>query len=803
MPFSQDLRYGLRVLVQSPVATAVAVLALALGIGVNISSFVAVNAMVLHPFSFPHLERIMTVWETVPKSTNDRDAFAPANYLDWKEQSRSFQEVAAYQGWAANLTGMKDPTRLQASLVSAEFFKALGMQPALGRTFTSDEAGSQRSRVVIVSDGFWREHLAGAPDPIGKSISLNGQNYTVLGVMPADFDYPLTNEVWAPLAMTTADEGKRTDHRLQLLALLKPDVSLGQAREEAKEIAVRLEQQYPVTNQARSISIVPIGQLTNAVADRFILLLLGSATFVLLLACANVANLQLARAAVREKEIAVRAALGASRFQIAWQLIIESLLTATGGGIAALLLASWNLDFTKARIPAEAFAFVAGLRTMHIDATTVAYTFVISLVTGILASIPAILQLLRQRSCNDLTEALQQGGRNPGASGGRNRLQSALIVYEVSMALVLLIGASLMVQGFNSLLTGSYGYDPKNVLRLQVSLPAGKYDNDPQVVSFYDRVLERFQMLPGTRAAAIWSDGPDTRVFIEGRPSSGPGEFTPEVAPVSSGFLESMHMPLLQGRFLSERDRPRMPAVAVLSAAVAHYYWPNSDATGHRIKLGSLDSPWVTVVGVSGDIVRDWLTNRPERVIYVPYTQNPPLSTTFVIRTSADLKQAAFAAQESVRRIDKELPIYAVKSMDRFLFEQMSGVRAAADAMTRYAVVALLLAATGIFGVISYFVAQRTRDIGVRMALGADTTDVLFMTVRRTLRPTFLGILIGTGEAYGLSRLMSSLLFGIVTIQAVTFVCSAVLLAIAAFLASYIPARRATRIDPLLALRES
>lgn len=798
--FLEDLRYSARVLRKAPGATAVAVLALALGIGVNISMFTCVNALVLHPLPFPHLERIMTVWETV---YTHRSAVAPANFLDLQRQSRSFDEVAAYENWDVSLTSTRDPERVQAALVSPSFFAVLGSHAALGRTFSKDESQAARSGVVVVSYGFWQHQLAGSRNAIGKSISLAGRGYTVLGVMPDDFDYPLGTDLWAPLSMSIAEQSQRSAHTLSILGLLKPGVAVSQARTEAKTIAKRLADEYPLTNEARDMTVVPLRDLTNGVTARFVLMLLGAAGFVLLLACANVANLHLVRAVSRAKEIAVRAALGASRFQIARQLFSESVLLACMGSIVALLLASWDVAWLKAGIPAQVFRWVAGMRTMRIDFNVVVFTFALCFATAILCCTPAIFQLLHQRSRADLNLALREGGRGTGGVPARSRLQSMLIIAEVALALVLLIGAGFMVKTFQRLLTGYYGYDPKNLLTLQVSLPPTKYSEGAQLVAFYDRVLQEFRTVPGARAVALFIDtAAAEHLYIEGRPEPRPGEPQPEVEVVSPDYLQLMRMPLLKGRFVSESDRPETPRVVVISRSIARHYWPHSDPVGHRIKLGNSQSPALTVVGVCGDVIRDWLTEKPAFTAYVPYTQLPRQAATFSIRTETDPMQLATAARADIRKIDKELPVYDVKTLEQSWFEETSGVRASANTMSLYAVVALLLAATGIFAVISYFVVQRAHDIGVRMALGADAADVLRMTFWRTGRLMIGGFAIGIPAALALSKLMSSLLYNIVRLDWTTFAGCVVMLAAAALLASYIPARRATRIDPVIVLRQ-
>jgi putative ABC transport system permease protein len=787
-------------LLRSPVPSVVAVLALALGIGVNVTSFISLNALILHPFPFPRLERIMTVWETPAKLPQERHLVTPANFLDWKEQSQSFSQVAAYRTWDVNLTGVREPVRLEAAEVSPAFFEILGGKPMLGRTFTARE---DEAREVVVSSGFWQSEMAGARDAVGKTISLGERTYTVMGVMPEGFDYPLSNQIWTPLRLTAQERSQPGVRSLQVLGLLRPGATVAQSRKEAQTIARVLQSRYPTNDAGVAIGVVPIRDLQDEATGRFLALLMGCGFFVLLLAAANVGNLQLARATGRMRELAVRAALGASRMQVMRQLMAEGVLLAGAGGLCALILASWNLGINKAMIPEEVFAMVPGLRAMHVDATVVGYTVLVSLLTGMLASVPAMVQLLRRGGATDLNGTLQKGGRVSGYSSGLNRTQSYLIGYEVAMALVLLVGAAFMVKAFNGILVGSYGYDPNHVLRMQVSLPAVRYNSEAQVVRYYDRVLDELRGTAGVQSAAVWADGPAAAVFIEGRPAPTPGESMPERVSVSADYLRAMGVPLVKGAFFSGRERPDSARVAVISRVVAKTYWPHSDPVGQRIKLGSANSPWLTVVGVSGDIVRDWLMNEPDPMIYVAYSQYPPRSTTFAVRTAGDPDAVARGIEASVRKVDRSLPIYEVKTMNRALYEETSGVRAAANMMKQYAGVALLLAATGIFGVIAYFVAQRTRDIGVRIALGANTRDVLRMTLRRTMYPTLAGVAIGMAGAYGLMVFMASFLFHIVKLDGLTFAGCAVLLVGTALAASYIPARRAAQVDPLTALREN
>jgi putative ABC transport system permease protein len=792
--FFRDLRYATRILLRSPITTAVAILALALGIGVNASIFIPLSSLILHPLPYPHLERIVTVWGTVPKLRTERTPLTPADFVDLSKAAHSFENLAGYRAWDVNLTGTGNPEHVQAFVVSPNFFSVLGTNAALGRTFAAD------SKVVVVSQGFWKSHLAASPAAVGSSISLSGHIYTVAGVMPDRFDYPMGTEIWSPLILGPQEQHDRDTRNLMAVGLLKPEVSAAEARAELTAIGSRLERQYPKTNEDRGILAAPLGRLTDdQVTNHFVLTLLGAAGFVLLLACANIGNLQLARAAHREKEIAVRAALGASRFQVARHLVAESVLTAAAAGVVGLLAASWYNDYARSHIPAVAMRIVPGLRTMHVDSTAILLTFLVSLLAGLLCSLPAIAQVVHRKMRADLNDVLR--GRGGSASPARNRLRSALIVFELAMALVLLVGAGLMVQTFNRLLYLNQGFDPKNVLTMQISLPATEYRETARITSFYDQVLQGLGTLHGVPAAGLSSSlGPAERLSIEGRAELRPGDPRPELKAISSHYLEAMRIPLREGRSISERDRFDSPRVVVISETVARTYWPHANPIGRRIRLNA-QSAWLTVVGVSGDVIEDWFSGRPSPIAYLSYAQFPVSSATLVLRTSGDPLQSAAAARQQIAKVDRDLPVYDLQTMEQLITESRGGVRAAANQMTIYAVIALLLAATGIYAVVSYFVAARTHDIGVRMALGASRADVLKMTMRQTARLIATGLAIGIPLAVLLARVMSSALDNVVDLNPATFVLYAGVLTVCALLAGYLPARRATRIDPITALR--
>ncbi len=799
MALIRELRYTLRLLLRSPGAVAVAVIALGLGIGVNLSSFMTVQALILHPFPFPHLGRVMTIWDTRAANPGNTDALAPANYLDWARQVASFRATAAFRQWDASLTGSGNAIRVPAAAITSDFFRVLGVTPLTGHSLA---VYSPDASVAVVDDRLANEHLGGVAAATGKTIRVDGRTLTVVGVISSHWSYPLMTQVWMPLATSGAETGRREGHDWQVIGLLKNGVSLQSAQAESSRIAADLSRRFPLANTGYGFTVIPIAKYANEVTDRFVLMLLIAATFVWLLAAANVANVQMARAVVREKEIALRAAIGANSWHIARQLILETIVIACIGAVVAIVLAGWSLDWAKAHIPERAFYFAAGLRDMKMDSETVLYTCALALVTGVLASLPAVLQLLRQRERGDLNRALQTGNRTASVSLGRNRMQNWLVGYEVAMALVLLIGATFMVKTFNSLLTGNYGYDPRNLLQLELALPSDKYSNATAESAFYGRALDRLSALPNAESAAVWSEGPDVPVAIEGRPAPTASDPLSEVEPVSASFLHTMSMPLVSGRFFDRRDGKDSQPVAVVSAAVARRYWGHQDPVGSRVRL-TPGGPWVTIIGVAGDLVRNWLANEPEHLIYVPYTQSPLASATLLVRTHTDPALTLESAQAAMRQVDPDLAVYNVETMQRHFELEASGVRAAADSMARYAVVALLLAATGIFGVLSYFVSQRTHDIGVRMALGADASGVVRLTIARALRPVFAGGAVGLVLAYVLSRAMASALYGIVKLDVPTFAAAAAALVLTALLASYLPARRATRIDPLIALRDS
>jgi putative ABC transport system permease protein len=793
-------------LAKNPGFTAVAVIALALGIGANTVVFSSVNAMLLHPFAFKHLDRIVAVWETFPKQNENHVKAAPANFRDWSEQSKGFETLAAGHGWNANLTGAGVAERIEGYQVTAGFFPLLGMPPQLGRAITEGDFQPGHTSVVALSYGFWQRHLGADPGIVGKSLRLNGQEFTIIGIMPADFDYPPWAEAWAPLDLSTAQRADRAGHYLEVIGRLKSGTTLAQAKADLGTIAARLAQQYPQTNAGHGVRVMSLVEDLTYGTRQFLLVLMGAAVFVLFLACANVANLQLARATARQKELAVRHALGASRWQITRQLLVESVALALLGGCVGVLLAGWGGALMQRTIPPFILQHIPGIKHMQIDSGVLAFTLVVALLTGILAGLAPALHV----SNPDPNEALKEGVRGASASPGRQRLRALLVVTEVALALVLLVGAGLMVKGFGTLLNQYPGFDRSNVLTFRIALAESKARDKARVRDFYAQVIEKLQALPGVDSAAAVTSLPSgyswnwTEYAAEGQPPAAPGEMRATVCQsVTPSFFRALRIPLLKGRLLAAQDGPDAPLAIVISQSMAHRIWSNQDPLGKRIKFGRAESsePWKTVVGVVGDIEPSPFARVPEPTAYFPFAQLTQASSALVVRTSGDPMTLAAAARAQVRSVDADQPPYDMRTLEQLISDNVSGVESSARMMFVFGIVALVLSASGIYALMSYSVTQRTHEIGVRMALGAERGDVLRLVVGYAVKLTVMGLAIGVPVALALTGALSSVLFGVVRIDTPVFALFTFLLAVVAALAAYIPARRATQVDPMVALR--
>lgn len=801
----QDCRYAVRTLRKSPGFTLVALLALALGIGATSTVFITVNAMLLRPFPFRDLNRIVAVWTTIPARQARRVSVAPADFRDWHEQNTAFDGLAAGHGWDANLTGSGLPERLEGYQVTADFFPLLGSSPLLGRYINGDDQRPGNERVVVLSYAVWKNRFAENASIVGKTITLNGREMTVIGVMPRDFDFPLGTSIWSPLALTSASLADRSNGYLKIIGRIKPGVSLQEAQARMEVLATRLAGAYPATNAGRGVRLVTLVRDLNEGTGAFLLLLLAAAILVLLLACANIANLQMARATSRQKELALRTALGASRVRLLGQYVAESQVLALAAGTLGLLLAVWSMAVIRASLPPFIVGHIPGLQHLQVDSRVMAFTFGMAVLAGFISGVlPALHSLGRSH----VYETLKEGGRTSAAGSTRHRLRAVLVVSEVTLALVLLIGSGLLVKGFRNLMNVDQGFDASNVLTFHLSLPAAQYPTAAERSAAYDAIITSLRAIPGVDSVAPLSSVPSgwswnqSLLVIEGQGKTAPGEMRSTVTQnVGPDFLRAMRVPLLRGRSLSSSDGPNTRPVVMVSANFARRYFPDKDAIGRRIKLGpGEDEPWRTIVGVVGD-VRATSFDVPEATTYVPVSQSPPRASSFVVRTGVDPISIVPAVRRAVAGVDASLPVYDIRTQEQVIGDNISGVQFSARMMTAFGILALVLAAAGIYAVMSYSVAQRTHEIGVRMALGATPGDVLRMIVAHTLKLAAIGVLIGLPLSIALNRVLSGGLLGVVHGDPFVFSVFPLVLGGIALVAGYIPARWATRVDPMIALR--
>jgi putative ABC transport system permease protein len=803
--FLQDLRYGIRMLGKNPGFTAVAVVTLALGIGANTAIFSSINAMLLRPFSFQDLDRVVAVWETAPAQGLQHASAAPANFRDWAEQSRTLELLTAIHGWDSNLTGEGIADHLEGARVTPNFFRLAGSAPQLGRTLTAEDFKPGHGDVLILSHGFWQRRLGGDPDTVGRTLLLDGQKITVIGIMPEDFDFPVGVDAWAPLDLSAA-AADRSNHYLRVIGRLKPGVSEAQAQAELETIAAGLAAQYPATNAGHSIRVVGLVADLLEGSQQFLMVLSGAAIFVLLLACANVANLQLARTLARQKEIATRLALGANRWKIIRQLLMESVIVAILGGCAGILLADWGIEVQRRALPPFILQHVPGAKHLGVDFVVLALTFAVAVLSGILSALAPAWFVSR----SNLQLTLQRGERGASATSAHRPLRNALVVVEIALAGILLVGAVEMVRGFRGLLNRYPGFDRARVLSFQTKLPESQYRDPARVRGYYDRVIQALEALPGVEAVGTVSSLPSswswnqTQYRGEDQPPARPGEMRLTTSQVASpGLFPALHLPLLSGRLLTAQDGPDAPPVAVVSQSLAQRIWPGEDVVGKRLRLGDEadKEPWRIVVGVVGDIRQSPFDQEPHPTTYVPFAQVPQTSCGVVVRTSGDPLAYAATARAAVRSVDPNVPAFDLRTLEQLISDNLSGVYSSAQLMSAFGVIALILAAAGIFALMSYSVRQQTHDIGVRMALGARQPSILWLILGHASKLTITGLAIGLSCAVAVMRLTSSLLFGIVGLDSLTVAGVAVLLGLASVLAAYAPARRATKVDPMVALR--
>jgi putative ABC transport system permease protein len=806
--FFQDIRYALRTLRKNPGFTLVGVLTLALGIGANTAIFSMARGFLLKPLSLPHLDRLVAIGELQANDRNDTIRVSPANYLDWASQTRSFDHISAFYWESVNLSGVGAPQVAQGIHVSTDFFDALGVKPLLGRTFLPEEDQAGHDQEVLLTRGLWEREFGEDQKVVGKTVRINSRPYKVLGVMDKDCKFPQTVDLWLPLALEPKAQHNRNDRYLQVLARLRPGVAREKAEAEIKTIALRLSDLYPQTNRDWSAQVIPLRDYAMFHGSGpFIFLLMGAVSFVLLIACANMANLLFARATRRRREIAVRAALGATHWRIARQMLSESLLLGLLGAGAGLLMAHWAIYLILANMPPELERFVAGWDQIRLDGTVFVYALAVATGAGILAGLAPAFQSWRP----DLNAVLKEGARNSSDGLSGRRLRSALVVAQVSLALVLMVGSGLMVKGFRALLDTNRRFHPESLLTLRMILPDTPAFKDPHhCAAFYDQTLKELAALPGVRSATMVTGFPfsglmDNGSFsIEGQASTSAGAQRLAVTKdISPNYFETIGAPFVAGRVFSDLDGPDSAAVALVSERLAKLYWPNESPLGHRIKIGAQDSsgPWLTIVGVVGDIKYAWGASSPELTVYRPYRQAPQRYMAFGLRTAGDPNSLVSAARFAVARVSSDQPIFEVKTLDRVIRENSLPIAYVAVMMAIAGALALLLASVGVYAVMAYSVAERTHEIGVRMVVGARPAEVMQLVFSRGFRLMLLGFAFGLPWAFGLAYLEANLLAGVSAKDVWTFSWVSVLLAAVSLVACYIPAQRAIRVDPIVALR--
>lgn len=800
----KDIRYGLRSLLKHPTFTVILIVTLALGIGANAAIFTVVNAVVLRPLPYQDSERLAMLWTT--KDANQEQPFSFADYNDLKSQTKSFTALGAGSPlWNFTLTGDGEPERIQGMYVSANLFELLKVAPERGRPFTADEDRVGGPPVVIISRGLWERHFGADPNVLGKTMSISGTMATIVGVMPASFQFlEPAAELWAPLGQNQFASSARQVRLLSVVGRLNDGVQPSEASAELASIARRLESEYPESNTGVSLRLVPLHDQVTGNVRPALWLLFGAVGLVLLIACANIINLMLVRGAARHREIALRAALGAGRLRLLRQLLTESITLSVIGGAAGILLGSWGVNALLALNPTS----IPSYNKIGLDMTVLGFTLVTSVVTGIVFGLAPAWQALRI----DLNSALKEGGRGAVAETGQRRLSSLLVITEMAMAMVLLIGAGLLLRSFARLLDVKPGFATENVLTMQIGLPNAGYQQPQKRIAFMQQLEANLRGAPEVASVDFVTRLPlmsalnniTTFLAIEGREV--PAGERPEIdfRRASTGYFQTMGIPLLSGRLVTEQDVTNNSGYVLINEAMARRFWPGEDPVGRRISTvisTGQQIPWQTILGVVGNVRHLGLDVEPRPEIYYHTNTSPPFGPVVVIRTTSDPTRVISLARAKVRELDRDVPISNVNTMEQLVAQSVAQRRFGMFLLGIFALLALLLAAIGIYGVVSYSVTQRTQEIGVRMALGASATDVLKMVLRNGMSLALIGVALGLVGAFGLTRLMSRLLFAVTPTDVTTFTLVSVVLIAVALLACYLPARRAMRVDPLEALR--
>lgn len=795
-----DFRYALRQLIKAPSFTVVAILTLALGIGACTAIFSVVNVVLLRPLDYPEPDRIVNIRETqLPQFPEF--SVSPPNYLDWEKQTKSYDYMAAFTGSRVNLTGDGEPQQLIGVKATAHYFDVYGVKPTLGRMLLPEEDAQGKNHVVVLSYGFWQRVFGGARDTVGRSIQLNGEPYQVVGVAPLGFGVASKVDVWTPMAFRP-DETKndaRGGHYLNVVGRLKKGVTFAQAKAELEVIAAQLAVQYPDPQKGWGIFMMPLQDYTVRDVKPVLYTLLGAVGCVLLIACANLANLLLARATARHREISIRAALGAGRGRLIRQLLTESVVLALCGGIAGVILARWGLDALLALAPPN----LPRITEIHLDSGVLLFSLALSIVTGLLFGIAPAWLAARA----DVNEALKQGTRGSTEGGARGRLRSALVVIEVTFALVLLGGAGLLARSFMQLAHVDPGFIPENATLLRLSLPQKKYPEKEQQTTFANALLERVKNLPGVQAVGITHSMPLVGDYvlgfnIEGRPAVDPADMpNTNYYAVTPDYFRAMGIRLIRGRVFTAQDDAKAPRVAIINETMARQFFPNEDPIGKRINITNGPDAWREIIGIVGDIKQYGVDKATSAQSYEPFAQVPFTSLNVVIRTTGSSAALLGALRPAVYSVDKDQPVGAIRPLEEIVAESIARQRFAMTLLTIFSAVALVIAAVGIYGVMAYNVVQRTGEFGIRMALGAQQRDVLRLVLTQGGKLIGLGLVIGLVATLGASRAMGSMLFNTSAYDPLTLASITLLLGAVALIACFFPANRATKVNPIEALR--
>lgn len=800
-------RPALRLVARKPAFSSVIILTLALGIGPNTAIFTFVHGLLLRPLAFPRFEELIAVWETDLRRGKDRENAAPANFLDWKRETTQLEQLAAYDWWEPNITGTGEPEQAQGIRVTGNFFATLGVPAFLGSVLTTNLESEGRDDLVVLSYGLWQRRFGANPAVVGRTLALNGRSHTIIGVTPADFNFPPSADLWTPLRFSPEEAATRHLYSLQTLGRLKPGAGKEQAAAELEAIARRLAEQYPRSNSGRGIHLVTLQErlILESGTREPLLILMWASALVLVLACANVSNLLLGRAVIRKKEMAIQATLGASQGKMIAQVLAEGALLGLMSSLAALLLALWCIHMIKGNLPPDIVRFVPGWKEIRLDAPACVFMLAAALLAGIFAGLPPALLLSRA----DLHSVLKEGGRSGTAGRSSHALRNALVVIEVGLSLILLVGAAVMLKGFNSLLNLPRGFTPDGVLTARLTLPESRYPSGRQITRFFEEALRAVEAIPQVKAAAISTHLPFAHkgwaqrgVQIEGRPPPRPEE-VPQVAvqTISPNYFRVLQIPVLAERVFSDRESADSPPVAVISGSFARQGWAGEIVVGKRLQFFDLDGQdsWMTIVGVVGDVRRHW-TDKNLEAIYLPYQHLPQRRMTVAWRSAGNPKQILASVRTQLKQVDADVPLTQVKPLNQIINESMAGLRLAAGILAFMGALAALLAGAGIYSVMSYSVAQRRQEIGIRLALGGQRRQIIRLILVDAAKLSALGLAAGLPGAFALSRLLGKLWFGMSPLDFLLVLGFAFISATLVTAGSLLPARKAMNINPALAL---